>query len=219
MRAIASFCLFFALLVMPGCLCAWLCPTPPPLLSELDWSTPEAAVATYRKAFRAGNAHYESLCLSDQLKNKYGIGAVEYNLGRDRFIDENQGLVGLFLDARDEPPRRGEGDGPERVVVRIRRGDYFADFLLVNEPVAWINFVEDGEAITMEIPVHDLPSHLRVKGKALTIHDLPPGPYAMPPVNSIQKITLTDRWRLMDIVSYSSSLKQALSKTSPKKMN
>jgi hypothetical protein len=200
--------------LLGGCktFCAIFCPASKPLLAELDWSTPERAVNTYRRAFRAENPEYEYRCLSNHLKEEHPISLTEYSLGRDRFLAQNQELVDLFLEAESEPPRPMPGSDPPQVVIRLKKGSHFADFRLVNEPVVWIRWFdrETGDIIPVEVPLASLDSHIRIRDRRMTAQwDVPDG-QEVPPVEAIQKITVTDRWRLMDIVGLSSSLKKAI---------
>ncbi len=216
MRAVLILFTFLtAVPLLGGCktFCAVFCPTSKPLLAELDWSTPEAAVQTYRKAFKAENPQYEYLCLSNKLKEEHPISLTEYTLGRDRFLADNQELLDLFLEAESEPPRPIPGSDPPQVVIRLKKGRHYADFRLVNEPVIWIRWVDEEtkEVIPVEIPVERLDSHIRIRDRKASVAWVVPEGQEVPPVNAIQKITVTDRWRLMDIVGLSSTLKKAIS--------
>jgi len=198
------------LLVLATSLAAGCC-SAKPLLSELDWSTPEAAVETFRRAFQADTAEYEFLCLSEKLTRKHGIGVFEYGLGRKRFMEENRALVDLFLDANCDAARPVPGTDPLQVMVRLRRGEHFADFLLVNEPVMWVKFDDEGVPEVMEVPIDSLSSVVRLRGERMRVIGLPELPYEIPSADDIERITLTKRWRLLNIVGWSSSLDQALS--------
>ena len=217
MRLLLSCSLLVAAALSGGCgvLCPLFCPAPPPLLSELDWSTPRAAVETYRRAFEAGNAHYEYLCLSEQLKKEHPVSLTEYNLGRDRFLAENRDLVDLFREAELEPPVRVPDSVPPQVILRLTKGPHFADFRLVNEPVVWVRWEdrETGDIIPVEVPVDELAALIRTDGRRLSVAFDVPEAQEMPPADSIQKITVTDRWRLMNIESVSSSLRAALAES------
>lgn len=196
-----------------GCVssgCSLFCPTPPPLLSELSWSTPERAVETYRKAFATENANYEFLTLSDALKQKYGIGFGEYSLGRGRFLDANRGLVDLMLEAEVTATRRLPGTNPEQVAVRVERDGHFAEFILVNEPVAWIKFMDGEDEITIDIPLDSLERVIVVKGKRIVIDGLPEAPAPLPDEDTIHEVRVTKRWRLFEIAHLSKSLQAAL---------
>lgn len=199
-----------ALLVLTMGLTAGCCSVKP-LLSELDWSTPEAAVETFRRAFQADKADYEFLCLSEKLTQKHGIGVFEYGLGRQRFIDQNRALVDLFIHASCDAARSVPGSDPPQVVIRLHRGEHHADFLLVNEPVMWVKFDDEGVPEVMEVPIESMSSIVRLRGEQMRVIGLPELPYEIPSPDDIEKITLTKRWRLLNIVGWSSSLDQALS--------
>ncbi len=200
-------CLLTAVSLSGGCvLCKVFCPAPPPLLSDLNWATPEAAVDTYRKAFKAENGDYEFLCLSRKLLDKYGIGITEYTLGRDRFLEENRALKDHFLEAEVKGVRAVPGAKPPQVVVRLQRGEHHVDFLLVNEPILWVHAVEDGDALTLGMELESLASVIRVEGNWIRIVDLPAAEAALPLPEDIHEVRLTDRWRLLDIVGRSASL-------------
>jgi hypothetical protein len=214
--SITAALLLSALLPLGGCCLTNLFRSePPPLLSELDWSTPAASVETFRRAFQADAADYEFLCLSEKLTEKHGIGIFEYGLGRERFIDQNRALVDLFLRAECDPPRRVPGTDPPQVVIRLRHGDHFADFLLVNEPVLWVKFDDEGTMEVLEVPLESLGGVIELRGERLHVLALPTLPYEIESPDDIVKITLTQRWRLLDIVGWSSSLDQALSQSEP----
>jgi len=207
--------LFSASCLSGGCvLCKMFCPAPPPLLSDLNWATPEAAVDTYRKAFKANDSDYEFECLSDKLREKHGIGITEYTLGRDRFIGENRDLVDHLLQAEVERVWPIEGSDPPRVVVRLRKEEHHVDFLLVNEPVMWVKFLTvDGETVSLGVLLKSLSSVLHVEGKKLRIHDLPQASIQFPSPESIHEVRLTNRWRLLDIAGISASLDEYLNKS------
>ncbi|MBN2490090.1 MAG: hypothetical protein JXQ29_04490 [Planctomycetes bacterium] len=218
MHLVRGFLLAAAVALGGGCAClgALFCPAPPPpLLGELDWSTPAAAVETYRRAFRAENAHYEYLCLSDQLKREHPVSLAEYHLGRDRFLAANRELVDLFLEAETGATAPVPGTTPPQVVIRLRKGPHFADFRLVNEPVVWVWWedLETGDIIPVEVPVADIATLIRVRDRTFTVAFEVPPTQEMPPATSIQKITATDRWRLLNIDSVSSSLRKALAES------
>ena len=88
---------------------------------------------------------------------------------------------------------------------------HFADFLLVNEPVLWVKYDDEGIPEVLEIPLETLSSVVRLRGERLRLVALPELPYEIPSPDDIIKITLTQRWRLLNIVGWSSSLDQALS--------
>jgi len=200
--------------LLGGCktFCAVFCPSSKPLLAELDWSTPEAAVETYRKAFKAENPQYEFLCLSNKLKEEHPISLAEYTLGRDRFLANNQELLDLFLEAEPGPSRPLAGSDPPQVVIRLKKDDHFADFRLVNEPVVWIRWYdpETNEVIPVEVSIASLAAHIRARGRTMSFTCDVPLEQEVPPPKMIQKLTVTNRWRLLDIVGLSSSLKKAI---------
>lgn len=196
------------LFTLPGC--CLLSPAPPPLLSELDWSTPTAAVATFRRAFQAGKVEYEYLCLSQALREREGLSFTVYQLGRDRFLAANRPLLRELLEAEVVAVRPLPEGPPPRTLVRVARGPHVADFVLVNEPVCWVRYRENGDTLTVDLPLRSLTDVVHTRGRRLEIRDLPAAGVALPPAASIVKIQITDRWRLLDIAGLSLSLQEAI---------
>ena len=201
---LATLCLAYGVLGS-GC-----CGSAKPLLSELNWSTPTRAVETYRKAFAADNGEYEFLTLSQALKDKYDLSSTAYTLGRRRFLDANRGLVKLMLESEVTAVLAVPNTDPAQVAVRVEKGSHFAEFILINEPVAWIKFTDDGDDITLDLPLRDLPSVLLVDGRRLAIDGLPEAPTDLPDKKAINEVRVTKRWRLLEISYLSESLQEAL---------
>lgn len=192
------------------------CGTQKPLLAKLDWSTPEAAVETYRQAFQAEKGEYEFDCLSDALKRRYGIGSTEYMLGRRKFLDANGAIIDRLMTAAVTDIRPVPDADPPRVIVRVQEGADVAEFELINEPVAWISFDVDGDEVTMELPLeHGVRDVLTISqdGTRLVVDGLPEAPGPIPPVDLIHEVRITNRWRLLQIAGLSTSLQQALDKS------
>ncbi len=204
------------LALVASCALGACCGTPKPLLAKLDWSTPEAAVETYRQAFQADEADYEYACLSDALKDRYGIGSTHYRLGRRKFLDANGAIIDRLMTAAVTDIRPVPDSDPPRVIARVQDGQDIAEFELINEPVAWVSFAIDGDEITMELPlengVHDVLTTSQ-DGMRLVIDGLPDAPGPIPPVETIHEVRITNRWRLLQIAGLSTSLQQALEKS------
>ena len=145
-----------------------------------------------------------------KLKDKYDLSMGAYTLGRGRFLDANRALVDLMLESDVAAVRTVPNTDPPQVAVRVEKDGHFAEFILINEPVAWINFTEDGDEITLDLPLRDLPSVLQVDGRRLAIDGLPEAPTDLPDKKTINEVRVTKRWRLLEITHMSKSLQEAL---------
>jgi hypothetical protein len=190
----AVLCLWWA--GCPSCcaIATLLCPPAPPV--EADFTTPEAAYETFKRALEADDAQVEFQALSRRLKDEQDLSFFKYQAGRGSFLARNRRELELFLSSRLQDVVYAPDRSRATLVLSAER--LTGRFTLVNEP-EFVITTEEGRLEGDTVPVSRLVRREGPEGRTLTV-SFEPEAEGWPTGATVHGLVVRNRWRFLEVL-------------------